>query len=340
MQTRKEWYLMKQNRFQEKKAISSKSEYLSTLGRHLIWHFPFQQALEILADYQEYLSIDHEQGSTMETIVAQWGSPESVADRLLEESPEAKPRFYKHLALWLFVFLVASYGYFHVPYGSYAFLAISSFSLFGFLHLGNQARIEYRFAARNGTQKKNPVSAGNIPRPLLIVHCALPILVLLVERLAQYVINRADVLPERVGPLRIGYAIGYISCFFQILVLLLLIWTMIKTLCTSVHYFPATVHAMGTLLFIMDTRSIFSSMDLSATGDTLLHICAQCLAVYGLGAALAIFFQMLLSMYIQRSPLTHATMEQADSVSSSSPAPKDDMKEQATQDPASSQDDM
>lgn len=123
---------MKQNLFQEKTAITSKSEYLSALGRHLTWHFPFPQVLEILADYQEYLSIDHEQGATMETIVAQWGSPESVADKFLEESPEAKPRFYKHLAFWLCVFLVALYSYFYVTYGAYIFLAISSFSLFGF----------------------------------------------------------------------------------------------------------------------------------------------------------------------------------------------------------------
>lgn len=36
------------------------------------------------------------------------------------------------------------------------------------------------------------------------------------------------------------------------------------TIRTSVHYFPAAVHALGTLLFIMETRGIFSSMDLSA----------------------------------------------------------------------------
>lgn len=310
---------MKQNLFQEKNAITSKAEYLSALGRRLTWHFPFPQVLEILADYQEYLSIDHEQGATMETIVAQWGSPKSVADRLLEESPEAKPRFYKHLAFWLCVFLVASYVYFHVTYGAYIFLAISSFSLFGFFHLGKLASIEHKFAVRDESPKKSSVFIGGIPRPLLIVHCALPVFVLLVERLARYVIRHVDVLPKHIGPLQTGYAIGYISCLFQILVLLLLIWTMFMTLCTSVHYFPAAVHTLGALLFIMETRGIFSSMDLSATGDTLLYICIQCLAIYGLGIALAFFFQMLLSMLY---------------------ASKDDAKNQSAQGQSSSQDNV
>ena len=40
--------------------ISSKQEYLHWLGKYLLLFFPVKQVLEILSDYQEYVSEEEE----------------------------------------------------------------------------------------------------------------------------------------------------------------------------------------------------------------------------------------------------------------------------------------
>ena len=75
-------------------------EYLHRLGLRLLWHYPMAQVLDILTDYQEYLTAEKEQEADPDRLFQKFGSPEAVTKELLTENRSEKPYPYLMPFLW------------------------------------------------------------------------------------------------------------------------------------------------------------------------------------------------------------------------------------------------
>lgn len=102
--------------------IRSEQEYLFRLGRNLLFYFPAEQVMEILADYKEYFHSGSEK-RTVEENIKQWGTPVEVTQALLKEYPQARRYAAKWTLLWGAVLIFSVFAMFHIqkwhlPYNS------------------------------------------------------------------------------------------------------------------------------------------------------------------------------------------------------------------------------
>lgn len=233
--------------------ISSKQEYLHWLGKYLLLFFPVKQVLEILSDYQEYVS-EEEEKESMENTIKQWGTPRHALKILLEENPQTKRYFYQCFAFWGAAICLSFIFGAYVRKDIFLSLLLLPAFIFCFLHGREQLIIENYLL----------IKADN-PKRTFAVYLFLTVLCVLLEAEIQCFIKNIEKMPAHLGGIPIGFVIDREYAFFQFIILLLIIWMIKKTVTVSVQYLPDIIYALGVLLFIADVRNCLHRVNLLTT---------------------------------------------------------------------------
>lgn len=273
----------------EHQAFKAKTgqEYLYSLGRRLLWYFPFSQVKEVLSDYQEYFAVGIERGYGEEELMEQWGSPIDAAKRIVEENPQANTGLhipFLREGIWGLVFLLSLWSLSAVRNGGFFFLVFGSVSVFEFFHGWERAVLEPQFI------KRTPVSGK-----LLLIYVLVLVLVGVLEAGMQYMLKNVGEWTwiQTVVPVsRVGWMTDTAYAFFEMLFLLLCLWMLVKSIKDSVWYFPWSIHACGAMLFAMDIRKCLHSMDVSPGYEGLDFWYS--LVYYGAGLGLSVIFAVTL----------------------------------------------
>lgn len=259
-------------------AISSKQEYLHWLGKYLLMFFPVNQVLEILSDYEEYLSPQDglkKEEESMEDIVRQWGTPRHVLNVLLEENPQAKGYFYKWSVFWGAAMLLSFGLLFYVMQDLFLSLVLFPVFVFCFLHGRDQIRIEKYLSIKIHS-----------PEKIFAVCLFLTATVLLLEGEIQYFINNIEEIPDYIGGIPIGLAIDREFAFFQFIILLLIVWMIKKAVTDFILYLSDTIYALGTMAFIAGIRNCLHNMNILMTEEIRMEFLFP-VVYFGIGMAIA-----------------------------------------------------
>lgn len=287
---------MNKNDRRHRQAVLSGQEYLLHLGKSLLFYFPVKQVSEILDDYQEYFLAETEHGDMPEN-APHCETPKDVLKALLNENPQAKNYFYKWSAIWGIALLLSVFFLFHSGQGMLIATVLMPLSVFGFIHGWSRIRLDADFPVKTTVSKK-----------VLFVQCMVPVLVFLLEAEMQFFIKSAENLPLYIGNLPIGPFIDLEYAFFELLFFLLMIWMGKRMVTLSVQYMPGIIHAMGAMLFCMDTRKCLHSMDISFGSTERIFMLS--LIFYGFGLALALLFRLALKYARIRYTRTRQTLIQ------------------------------
>lgn len=270
--------------------ISPKQEYLHRLGKCLLLFFPVKQVLEILSDYQEYVSAGKEEES-MEHMVKQWGTPGHVLRALLEESPEAKRYFYKWLAFWGISMLLSLTVLLFVSQD--IFLILIPVFVFGFLHGQGQLIIENHLLIKTDCSKR-----------IFAAYVFLTLIVVLLEARIQYLVKNPDRVSSHIGRIPMGFVIDGEYVFFQFIILLLIVWMIKKAAALSIRYLPDVAYALGVMLFTVNVRNCLHSMNILMTEEVQMEFLFP--VIYcGIGLGIAAAFKLYLSLMGRRRLWTH-----------------------------------
>lgn len=271
--------------------VNSEALCLNRLGAHLLQFFPLSQVQEILADYQEYLSLGREQGTSTEGLLQELKNPAGIRQELLGEMPKGGRFFFLWTGGWgaffLFTLYVCLHSFSHniSPITVLIPLMVSlSVSLFALLHGRARAILEQQLGILP------PKGSFWIPQLFLLILTALT------EYTMQWLLVRPPAsIPTYIGRWHIGPAISGFLCSLVLLLMLLLIWTLFQMRKNSVQYYPGAIHTLGTIFFLLDTRAILHKMDLNINDLEMLR--REFLAPlywYGAGLLLALLFVFLL----------------------------------------------
>lgn len=271
--------------------VHSEALCLNRLGAHLLQFFPLSQVQEVLADYQEYLSLGRERGTSTEGLLLELKNPAVIRQELLGEMPKSRRFFLLWTGGWSALFLFTLYVCLHSFSYSISpitvlipLMASLSVSLFALLHGRARAILERQLGILP--------SKGSFWLPQLF----LLILTALTECIMQWLLVRPPAsIPAYIGRWPIGPAISGILCSLVFLLILLLIWTLFQMQKNSVQFYPGVIHTLGTIFFLLDTRAILHKMDLNINDLEMLR--REFLAPlywYGTGLLLALLFVFLL----------------------------------------------
>lgn len=271
--------------------VHSEALCLNRLGAHLLQFFPLSQVQEVLADYQEYLSLGRERGTSAEGLLQELKNPAGVRQELLGEMPKGRRFFLLWTGGWGALFLFTLYVCLHSfsynisPITVLIPLMVSlSVSLFALLHGRARAILEQQLGILP------PQGSFWIPQFFLLI------LTVLTECIMQWLLVRPPAsIPTHIGRWRIGPAINGILCSLVFLLVLLLIWTLFQVRKSSVQYYPGVIHTLGTIFFLLDIRAILHNMDLDINDlEMLRREFLLPLYWYGAGLLLALVFVLLL----------------------------------------------
>ena len=271
--------------------VISETLCLNRLGAYLLQFFPLPQVQEILADYQEYLSLGRERGTSTEGLLQELKNPAGIRQELLGEMPKGGRFFLLWTGGWGALFLFTLYICLHSfscyisPITGLIPLMVSiSVSLFALLHGKARATLERQLGILP------PKGSFWIPQLFLLI------LTVLTEYTMQWLLVRPPAsIPAAIGRWRIGPAINGVLCSLVFLLALLLIWTLFQVRKSSIQYYPGAIHTLGTILFLLDIRAILHKMDLNINDlEMLRREFMAPLYWYGTGLLLALLFVFLL----------------------------------------------
>ncbi len=269
--------------------VISEALCLYRLGVHLLLFFPLSQVQEILADYQEYLSLGRERGTSSEGLLQELKDPAGIRRELLGEMPKGRRFFILWNGGWGILFLLTLYVCLH-SFSSYLppvrvlipLMISLSVSLFALLHGRARAVLEQQLGIL-------PVKGS-----FLLLQLFPPALTALTEYAMQWLLVRPpESLPTTIGSWPIGPVISGCLCSLAFLLTLLLIGTLLKVRKCSIQYFPGAIHTLGSIFFLFDMRAILHSMDLDFSDLEMLRrefILPLCWYVAGLLLALLFVF--------------------------------------------------
>ena len=269
--------------------VISEALCLYRLGVHLLLFFPLSQVQEILADYQEYLSLGRERGTSSEGLLQELKDPAGIRRELLGEMPKGRRFFILWNGGWGILFLLTLYVCLH-SFSSYLppvrvlipLMISLSVSLFALLHGRARAVLEQQLGIL-------PVKGS-----FLLLQLFPPALTALTEYAMQWLLVRPpESLPTTIGSWPIGPVISGCLCSLAFLLTLLLIGTLLKVRKCSIQYFPGAIHTLGSIFFLFDMRAILHSMDLDFSDLKMLRrefILPLCWYVAGLLLALLFVF--------------------------------------------------
>lgn len=271
--------------------VHSEALCLNRLGAHLLQFFPLSQVQEVLADYQEYLSLGRERGTSTEGLLLELKNPAVIRQELLGEMPKSGRFFLLWTGGWSALFLFTLYVCLHSFSYSISpitvlipLMASLSVSLFALLHGRARAILERQLGILP------PKGSFWLPQLFLLILTALT------ECIMQWLLVRPPAsIPAYIGRWHIGPAINGILCSLVFLLILLLIWTLFQMQKNSVQFYPGVIHTLGTIFFVLDTRAILHKMDLNINDLEMLR--REFLAPlywYGTGLLLALLFVFLL----------------------------------------------
>lgn len=271
--------------------VHSEALCLNRLGAHLLQFFPLSQVQEVLADYQEYLSLGRERGTSTEGLLLELKNPAVIRQELLGEMPKSGRFFLLWTGGWSALFLFTLYVCLHSFSYSISpitvlipLMASLSVSLFALLHGRARAILEWQLGILP------PKGSFWLPQLFLLILTALT------ECIMQWLLVRPPAsIPAYIGRWHIGPAINGILCSLVFLLILLLIWTLFQMQKNSVQFYPGVIHTLGTIFFVLDTRAILHKMDLNINDLEMLR--REFLAPlywYGTGLLLALLFVFLL----------------------------------------------
>lgn len=271
--------------------VHSEALCLNRLGAHLLQFFPLSQVQEVLADYQEYLSLGRERGTSTEGLLLELKNPAVIRQELLGEMPKSGRFFLLWTGGWSALFLFTLYVCLHSFSYSISpitvlipLMASLSVSLFALLHGRARAILEWQLGILP------PKGSFWLPQLFLLILTALT------ECIMQWLLVRPPAsIPAYIGRWHIGPAINGILCSLVFLLILLLIWTLFQMQKNSVQFYPGVIHTLGTIFFLLDTRAILHKMDLNINDLEILR--REFLAPlywYGTGLLLALLFVFLL----------------------------------------------
>lgn len=199
--------------------VHSEALCLNRLGAHLLQFFPLSQVQEILADYQEYLSLGRERGTSAEGLLQELENPAGIRQELLGEMPKGGRFFLLWTGGWSALFLFTLYVCLHSF--SYSISPITvliplmaglSVSLFALLHGRARAILEQQLGILP------PKGSFWIPQLFLLI------LTVLTECIMQWLLVRPPAsIPTYIGRWHIGPAINGFLCSLVFLLMLLLI---------------------------------------------------------------------------------------------------------------------
>ena len=246
------------NKTESSSNIMSEALCLNRLGVHLLQFFPLTQVQEVLADYQEYLSLGRERGTSPEGLLQELKNPAGIRQELLGEMPEGRRFFFLWTGGWGILFLLTLYVCLH-SFSSYLppvrvlipLMVCLSVSLFALLHGRSRAVLEQQL--------------GILPvkRSFWLLQLFPPAPTALTEYAMQWLLVRPpESLPTTIGSWPIGPVISGCLCLLAFLLTLLLIGTILKVQKRSIQYFPGIIHSLGTIFFLFDMRAILHNMSL------------------------------------------------------------------------------
>lgn len=271
------------NRCREKmqKSPSSIPEYLHHLGARLLWHFPMAQVLDILEDYQEYLTAEKEQGIENDRLFQKFGSPEAVTKTLLSENRSEKPYIYLKTFLWGALSILFLWESLYQDSLSPIFLCLACFTLFELIHGREHMTIARRF-------KDGHFPAGRI----LLTHILIIAMITVKETVMWYAYTHTTDIPVKIFHINTGELVSSLFSLFELLLLLTAGIMLVNAIFTSIRYFPAAIHAMGAAVSMIRTSQILVSMDL--TGPITRDIFFYTILCYGAVLLLALCFTVSL----------------------------------------------
>lgn len=226
------------------KQPATRQEWLTALGRKLVWNFPELQAKEILTDYQEQFEEGTEQGRSDAEIIEALGTPDEAVAQLLEEEPSAKMEQLRYTLLWsaalavCWAFLwVCFAGQSEVLFwgGSSAFLMLGGSALFMLL------RGPVRVTLEHLTMPDKRVS----PVGIFLVPAGVMLLCTVMEEILITVCTRyAELLPDAsmVSTENTLFLMAVMWCMG-----LLAVWFLFRCITDSIRYFPGVIHAVSVL---------------------------------------------------------------------------------------------
>lgn len=285
--------------------IRSEQEYLFRLGRNLLFYFPAEQVMEILADYKEYFHSGSEK-RTVEENIKQWGTPVEVTQALLKEYPQARRYAAKWTLLWGVVLIFSVFAMFHIQNGVYLTIALPPLSLFGAMHGRAQNRLEHYF------QRTRP--EGKI----LTVHILTAVFVILSEWEAQYIIKNIErVLSynEKMSAQLaftestfVGLILEIEFIFLVSLAFFLFLWTIKKAITSSVKYIADMAYLSGAVLFFWDIKEYLLKIYIINTPE-IKKLFFYPVFYYGTGLGLALLWKLLLKPGKERMTYEYTAKE-------------------------------
>lgn len=264
-----------------RRPVSSGEEYLKRLGCLLIWYFPAGQTTEILADYQEYFSLEGE--DKISESLERWGTPEEALQTLLAENPGARGYFYRGAALWGALLLFSVFCLFYGGGGLLFAMLLLPPSLFGLVHGWGRVQLQRRFFPRRE-------KAG---KAVFLFHALAAAAVLLLELQMQLICRYADRLPLVVWDIPIGPLLNGECVLLELLVFCLALLMLLRALTRSVGYLAGVFHALGALAFIRWVQELLHSLTSPEQLGTLMLFP---LFYYGLGLGFALLAAGLIKM--------------------------------------------
>ena len=273
-------------------AIQTEAAYLNRLGRTLLRYFPIGQVEELLEDYQEHFSLGRERGGMDGELIAALGTPEAVTKEILKEMPEGWLYLIRHSIRWGLLLLFAGFLLF-LRYtgagwaffqntaeetGSCVLLLLSTAAMFALLRGREMAAVEGRFLQTS--LRPGIIAAYILPAGAAAATAAM----------VQHLLATAD----SIEIAAVGLLCSAVLDAGSLVTVLTVIWGLWRSYGTSIRYFPATVHAVGALLFIRQIERFIRSMDMVSEVYLEKFISRQLvwepLAAYCLGIFLALLF--------------------------------------------------
>ena len=280
-------------------AALTRQGWLHRLGKSLLRWFPAAQVREILEDYREQFELGAERGKSDSELIARMGRPEAVVRDLIQETPGA--RLYRRrtlrwalplaLGTWLLLRIFCTYTWgntgllyhWYAPQMAALALPLAAVPLFALVHGRGQSLLEARFPAER--------------RPTLWVFLAPLAVAALTAGGGAYLIRRAASYYQTIPNPPAGFSVADFMAFSVLLPAVLLVWTLSRCISSSIRYFPAAVHAAGSMAYVLCAGIFLRGMDVeyaavrwpAAIRGYLLN-----LLPYAAGVLLALAFQWMI----------------------------------------------
>lgn len=236
--------------------------WLHRLGQRLLAWFPAGQALEVLEDYREQFDLGAERGRSDAELIFHIGRPETVVRDLIREAPGA--RLYRRRSLrwalplaagvWLLLQVFRTYtgsntGHlyrWYTPQIAALALPLAAVPLFALVHGRGRSLLEARF----------PAERGPTLWPVLLPLTATA----LTAGGGAYLIRRADDFPALLK-LFTGLSVADLVALSVLLLAVVLVWTLSRCFSGSIRYFPAALHAAGSMACVLCAGTFLHGID-------------------------------------------------------------------------------